>query len=96
MSTTEQRDERRGWAIALLVETGAMLSTSLDPATTVSHVAGLTIPKLADLCVIDLRDEAVRSPNSQRPRRTGRSRGVWKSFGRDGRSIRPAPTLWHG
>ena len=58
MSTTEQRNERRGWAIALLVETGAMLSTSLDPATTISHVAGLTIPKLADLCVIDLRDEA--------------------------------------
>ncbi|HTY97343.1 MAG TPA: SpoIIE family protein phosphatase [Solirubrobacteraceae bacterium] len=58
MSTTEQRDERRAWAIGLLVESGAMLSSSLDPATTVSHVARLTIPKLADLCVIDLRDES--------------------------------------
>ena len=57
MSITEQGDERRAWAIGLLVETGAMLSSSLDPATTITHVAGLTVPKLADLCVIDLCDE---------------------------------------
>jgi PAS domain S-box-containing protein len=43
-----------GWAIGLLVETGAILSRSLDPATTMSQVAQLTIPALADLCVIDL------------------------------------------
>ncbi len=43
-----------GWAIALLVETGAILSRSLDPTTTMSQVAQLTIPTLADLCVIDL------------------------------------------
>lgn len=48
--------EERAWAIALLVETGAMLSSSLDLATTMSRVAQLTIPTLADLCVIDLRD----------------------------------------
>jgi PAS domain S-box-containing protein len=48
--------ERPPWAIALLVETGAVLSSSLDLATTMRRVAGLTIPALADLCVIDLRD----------------------------------------
>lgn len=48
--------EERAWAIALLVETGAMLSSSLDLATTMSRVAQLTVPTLADLCVIDLRD----------------------------------------
>ncbi|HEV3071922.1 MAG TPA: GAF domain-containing SpoIIE family protein phosphatase [Solirubrobacteraceae bacterium] len=34
-----------------------MLATSLDPATTMGQVAELTVPRLADLCVIDLRDE---------------------------------------
>ncbi len=56
MTTADARIEERGWAIALLVETGAMLSSSLDLATTMSRVAQLTIPTLADLCVIDLRD----------------------------------------
>jgi PAS domain S-box-containing protein len=56
MSTTDARIERRGWATALLVETGAMLSSSLDLETTMSHVVQLTVPELADLCVIDLRD----------------------------------------
>jgi PAS domain S-box-containing protein len=40
----------------LLVETGAVLSSSLDLATTMDHVAQLTVPALADLCIIDLRD----------------------------------------
>ena len=44
-------------AIDLLVEAGAVLATSLDPATTMGQVAELTVPRLADLCVIDLRDE---------------------------------------
>jgi PAS domain S-box-containing protein len=48
--------ERRGWAVALLVEAGAVLSSSLDLASTMEHIAQLTIPALADLCVIDLRD----------------------------------------
>ena len=56
MTRADARIEERGWAIALLVETGAVLSSSLDLATTMSHVAQLTIPTLADLCVIDLRD----------------------------------------
>jgi PAS domain S-box-containing protein len=49
--------EERGWATALLVETGATLSSSLDLTTTMSRVAQLTIPMLADLCVIDLCDD---------------------------------------
>ncbi len=56
MTAADARVERRPWAIALLVETGAVLSSSLDLATTMSRVAQLTIPALADLCVIDLRD----------------------------------------
>ncbi len=43
--------------IDLLVEAGAVLASSLDPTTTMGQVARLTVPRLADLCVIDLRDE---------------------------------------
>jgi PAS domain S-box-containing protein len=43
-------------AIELLVEAGAVLAASLDPAATMGRVARLTVPRLADLCVIDLRD----------------------------------------
>jgi serine phosphatase RsbU (regulator of sigma subunit) len=44
-------------AMALLLEAGAVLASSLDPATTMGQVAELTVPRLADLCVIDLLDE---------------------------------------
>ncbi|MHB1469556.1 MAG: SpoIIE family protein phosphatase [Solirubrobacteraceae bacterium] len=44
----------RSPATALLVEAGAVLATSLDPRTTMSQVAKLTVPELADLCTIDL------------------------------------------
>src|SRR5580700_8054363 len=44
-------------AIELLVEAGVALATSLDQSTTMGQVARLTIPRLADLCVIDLLDE---------------------------------------
>jgi PAS domain S-box-containing protein len=43
-------------AVDLLVEAGVALAASLDPATTMGQVAQLTVPALADLCVIDLRD----------------------------------------
>jgi serine phosphatase RsbU (regulator of sigma subunit) len=43
--------------VGLLVEAGVVLATSLDPAVTMGQVAQLTIPQLADLCVIDLRDD---------------------------------------
>jgi PAS domain S-box-containing protein len=49
--------EERRRAIDLLVEAGAVLSSSLDLTTTMGQVAKLTVPALADLCVIDLRDE---------------------------------------
>ncbi len=47
----------RGDAAELLVEAGAALAGSLDPKTTMREVAKLTVPRLADLCVIDLLGE---------------------------------------
>ena len=44
-------------AIELLVEAGVVLATSLDLNTTMGQVAQLTVPRLADLCVIDLLDD---------------------------------------
>lgn len=44
-------------AMALLLEAGAVLASSLDLSTTMGQVAELTVPRLADLCVIDLLDE---------------------------------------
>jgi PAS domain S-box-containing protein len=49
-------------AAELLLEAGALFATSLDQATTMKQVAHLTVPRLADLCVIDLcqEDGAIR------------------------------------
>jgi serine phosphatase RsbU (regulator of sigma subunit) len=44
-------------AMELLIEAGVVLASSLDLNTTMGQVARLTVPRLADLCVIDLRDE---------------------------------------
>jgi PAS domain S-box-containing protein len=44
-------------AASLLIDAGAVLASSLDPTTTMGQVARLTVPRIADLCVIDLRDE---------------------------------------
>ena len=41
----------------MLVEAGAVFASSLDPSVTMRQVAELTVPRLADLCVIDLRNE---------------------------------------
>lgn len=49
--------------VELLVEAGAVMASSLDLATTMSQVARLTVPRVADLCVIDLyeeRDDSIR------------------------------------
>jgi PAS domain S-box-containing protein len=46
-----------GKTASLLIEAGAVLATSLDPATTMRQVAELTVPEIADLCIIDLCDE---------------------------------------
>ena len=56
MNAGTSRVERRAWAVALLVETGSILSSSLDLSTTMSQVAQLMVPDLADVCVIDLCD----------------------------------------
>jgi PAS domain S-box-containing protein len=44
-------------AVELLVEAGAVVASSLDLTTTMNQVARLTVPRLADLCVIDLRND---------------------------------------
>ncbi|HUN77569.1 MAG TPA: SpoIIE family protein phosphatase [Solirubrobacteraceae bacterium] len=54
---TEASVERGARAAALLVESGAVLAGALDFAITLSQVARLTVPDLADLCVIDLQDQ---------------------------------------
>ena len=54
---TPAGQSRRVDAVELLVEAGAALAGSLDPQTTMREVAKLTVPRLADLCVIDLLDE---------------------------------------
>src|ERR1700689_4317231 len=57
VSAPEETASTHDVAIELLVEAGAGLGSSLDLTTTMSHVAQLTVPRLADLCVIDLRNE---------------------------------------
>ena len=47
----------RDLAMELLVEAGVVLASSLELPTTMDQVARLTVPRLADLCVIDLRDD---------------------------------------
>jgi PAS domain S-box-containing protein len=54
---TDQTLPTHDVAVELLVEAGAVLASSLDLSTTMNQVARLTVPRLADLCVIDLRDE---------------------------------------
>jgi PAS domain S-box-containing protein len=45
--------------VELLIRAGIVLATSLhDPSTTMREVAGLTVPGLGDMCVIDLLDES--------------------------------------
>jgi len=46
-----------GTAIDLLVEAGAVLASSLDLPTTMNQVARLTVPRLAEVCVIDLQTQ---------------------------------------
>jgi PAS domain S-box-containing protein len=55
----DQSDAHDGgeMAMALLLQAGAVLASSLDPNITMGQVAELTVPQLADLCVIDLLDQ---------------------------------------
>ena len=54
---SQRSQPAREVAVELLVEAGAVLATSLDLTTTMEQVAHLTVPRLADLCVIDLRED---------------------------------------
>ncbi len=47
-------------ALLLLAEAGALLHASLDPEATLSSVAQLVVPALADWCAIDLADDPPR------------------------------------
>ena len=69
----------------LLVEAGSVLATSLDLPTTMSQVARLTVPRLGDLCVIDLQapDGSMRT-----------TRGKGRKYGRPSRFM--ALLIWFG
>ncbi|MGI8697826.1 MAG: SpoIIE family protein phosphatase [Mycobacteriales bacterium] len=49
-----QEAERAQSRLALLAEAGSRLASSLDPVTTLANVAQLFVPRVADLCVVDL------------------------------------------
>src|SRR5579884_1412751 len=49
--------ERICWRLTFLAEASEILSDSLDYETTLARVARLTIPYLADACVIDLLEK---------------------------------------
>jgi PAS domain S-box-containing protein len=56
-STSVKAEPMGDVAASLLIDAGAVLASSLDPSTTMGQVARLTVPRIADLCVIDLRDD---------------------------------------
>src|ERR1700730_1013572 len=56
-SGTPDRASAGEVATDLLIEAGAVLASSLDVAATMQQVAELAVPNLADLCVIDRREE---------------------------------------
>jgi PAS domain S-box-containing protein len=49
---SERKQLEQAWR--LLAEAGPRLAASLDPQTTLATIVGLTVPSLADWCVIDL------------------------------------------
>jgi GAF domain-containing protein/anti-sigma regulatory factor (Ser/Thr protein kinase) len=53
----EAADLARG-RLTLLADASRVLASSLDVDTTLRHIATLTVPRLADLCIIDLVSEA--------------------------------------
>jgi PAS domain S-box-containing protein len=54
LDISEQR--RRHTSRKFLADAGALLSSSLDPVTTLRNIARLAVPTLADWCAIDLLD----------------------------------------
>ncbi len=53
---TQHASNSQGIAVELLLEAGVVLAESLDLATTLERIAHMTVPRIADLCVIDLSD----------------------------------------
>jgi PAS domain S-box-containing protein len=51
----EAEEERR--KLAFLAEASALLSTSLDPRSTLARVAELAVPRLADFCALHILEE---------------------------------------
>jgi PAS domain S-box-containing protein len=69
---TDDRGEHDGWIgvsyditsakraldrLSFLAEAGRLLSSSLDPETTLDRIAALVVPQLADWCAVDLLDD---------------------------------------
>jgi signal transduction histidine kinase/CheY-like chemotaxis protein len=52
-----ERAEHERKRLGFLAEVGAVLARSLDPAATLASVARLAVPRLADLCTIELLDK---------------------------------------
>src|SRR5262249_28675972 len=52
-----QRQSRLAESSRLLAEAGDVLASSLDYETTLSNVAALVVPRLADWCVVDVVGE---------------------------------------
>jgi GAF domain-containing protein len=48
--------------LAFLAEASAMLAASVDPRSTLDQIAWLTVPKLADICMILLAEDGVLRP----------------------------------
>jgi PAS domain S-box-containing protein len=64
-SCTDIEDRKRNEEIQrFLAETSALLASSLDYRTTLTDVAKLCVPTLADACVIDVVDDASSTPRT--------------------------------
>lgn len=60
-------DDQRGSAearLAFLAEAGALLASSLDDETTLERLARVSVPAVADLCLIDMWDDPDRPAGS--------------------------------
>jgi len=55
LDLTERAQARE--RLRFLVDSGRLLSMSLDPATTLERVANLTVPRIADWCSLDILQE---------------------------------------
>ncbi len=52
-----ERMREQRWGLEFLIDATASLDTSLDPDQTLRRIAGMALPRLAELCVIDRTDD---------------------------------------